>query len=146
MASSVALEPDIMNDVDALIASEKARVAAMECGFSEVEQTRIAIATLELARNIVAHASGKGKVTVTRGAGPKVAVVIVAEDQGPGIANVEEALYNNPMFRKGLGVGLGSVKRLMDKVTIETKLGRGTKITAEKWKKNNERFAFCEQI
>lgn len=125
-----------MNDADALVASEEAKAMARKCGFSEAEQTRIAIATLELARNIIVHAMGKGKITINRLAEPKIGVMIIAEDQGPGIANVEDALENNQRFKKGLGFGLGAVKRLMDEVTIESKLGDGTRITAEKWKKS----------
>lgn len=128
------LEQEISEDVDALIASDKAKALSKQIGFSEVEQTKIAIATLELARNIVVHAMGKGKITITRLTEPKQGILIIAIDKGSGIPNVEDALERNEKLKKGLGYGLSSVKRLMDELTIETKLGEGTTVTAKKWK------------
>ena len=72
------LEQEISEDVDALIASDKAKALSKQIGFSEVEQTKIAIATLELARNIVVHAMGKGKITITRLTEPKQGILIVS--------------------------------------------------------------------
>lgn len=125
---------EILEDVDALIAAERAKTMGKKIGFSEVEQNKIAIVTLELARNIIVHAMGKGKITITHILEPKPGITIIAEDQGPGIANIEDAIGNNQQFKKGLGFGLGTVKRLMDQFTIQTKLGEGTTLVATKWK------------
>ncbi len=120
--------------MDALIASEKAKTISKEIGFSEVDQTKIAIVTSELARNIIIHAMGKGRITISCLTDPKPGILIIAQDQGPGIPNAAEAIENSQSSKKGLGIGLGAVKRLMDQLTIETKLGEGTTITAMKWK------------
>lgn len=127
------LEQVILEDVDAVIASIRVKALAKEIGFSEVNQTKIAIATLELARNIVVHAMGKGKITVMNVDDPASGILVVAQDKGPGIPNVQDALEKNENLRKGLGFGLGSTKRLMDQFTIETSIGEGTTITAKKW-------------
>ena len=114
--------------------AEQAKDLAKKLGFSEVDQTKIAIATSELAVNIVVHAQGRGRTiikTVTENG--KTGIEIVAEDEGPGIANVEKTLQGNVASKTGLGIGLGAVKRLMDEFKIETKVGEGTKIVAKKW-------------
>ncbi len=102
-------------------------------GFSEVDQSKIAIVTMELGRNIILHAMGKGKIRVTRVTQPRPGIAVVAEDKGPGILNIEDALERSQRSRKGLGHGLGAVKRLMDELAIETRIGEGTTITAKKW-------------
>ncbi len=98
-----------------------------------MDQSKIAIATLELARNIIVHAMGRGKITITGLTEPRLGILLVAEDKGPGIPDVENALEGIGGSKKGLGFGLGAVKRLMDQFTIETKLGQGTIIVAKKW-------------
>ena len=84
---------------------------------------------------------GKGKITITQLTEPKQGILVVAQDQGPVIANVEDAIERNQTLKKGLGFGLCAVKRLMDELTIETELGEGTTVTAKKWKSTSNRFA-----
>jgi len=132
-----AMELEVSNDVlQVSLAVEKVKDLARKLGFSECDQTKIAIATSELARNILLHAQGKGKITIK----PlteldKVGIMIIAEDKGPGIADVQKALQGIETSQKGLGVGLGGAKRLMDEFEIKSEAGEGTTITAKKWKK-----------
>lgn len=124
---------EIPSDAYALFAEAQAKDLAIRLGFSKVDQTKIAIATSELARNIVAHAQGNGRITINSIAESRVGVEIIAEDKGPGIADVEKALQGRSDTKKGLGMGLGAAKRLMDDFTIETRVGEGTTITVRKW-------------
>jgi len=55
-------------------------------------------------------------------------------DDGPGIADVDLALRDGFTTGKGLGLGLGGSRRLVNEFQIETVLGRGTKITVVRWK------------
>lgn len=117
------------------MAASEAKDAAACLGFSEADQARIAIAVSELARNIVVHAQGRGKVVIKCITEPERAgIIVIAEDRGPGISDVEMAVQGHEATANGLGAGLGAVKRLMDEFEIETKPGEGTKITAKKWK------------
>jgi serine/threonine-protein kinase RsbT len=117
------------------VAVEKVKYMARELGFSECEQTKIAVATSELAMNILLHAQGKGKITIKPlTERDKVGIMITAEDKGLGIADVQKALQGIVTSKKGLGVGLGGAKRLMDEFEIKSKVGEGTTITAKKWK------------
>jgi serine/threonine-protein kinase RsbT len=127
----------ISGDADIVIAHQKAREAAKALGFGMVDQSRIATAVSELARNVVKYATnGRGDVIVRaiqdprRGSG----IEIVVKDEGPGIPNVEEALRDGYTTGGGLGMGLPGAKRLMDELVVDSALGRGTVVTAQKWR------------
>jgi serine/threonine-protein kinase RsbT len=118
------------NDVESVRRS--ARSLAGERGFDPYDSERIAIATSELATNLVRHAGG-GHIAISpiigvRGTG----IQIESTDRGPGIPNIEQALQDGFSTAGGLGSGLPAVRRLMDELTIETG-DRGTTIVARKW-------------
>ena len=128
-------EFDIPSEVRALTAAEQAKELAEELGFSEVDQSKIAIATSELAQNIVVHAQGNGRLvikSVTEGG--KVGLTVIAEDSGPGIDDIGKALEGGCSTKSGLGIGLAGAKRLMDDLRIDSEPGKGTTVTATKWK------------
>ncbi|WXG47235.1 MAG: ATP-binding protein [Candidatus Atabeyarchaeum deiterrae] len=128
-------EVDASSDARAITAADQAKDLAKKLGFSEADQSRIAISTSELARNIVVHAHGTGRIVIKPiEEGDRVGIVIIADDSGPGIADVEKALEDGFSTKKGLGIGLSGAKRLMDEFSIETEVGRGTKVTIKKWK------------
>lgn len=60
-------------------------------------------------------------------------IEILAEDKGPGIANLDRALTDGFSSARGLGMGLPGTKRLMDEFYIESNLGMGTQVVARKW-------------
>jgi serine/threonine-protein kinase RsbT len=93
----------------------------------------IAAAISEIARNIVDYAE-QGEMTFQKTKrGAKQGMLIVGEDQGPGIADVGEALQYGCATRRGIGVGLPGAKWLMDEFEIVSKPGKGTKVTMRKW-------------
>jgi len=126
----------VTDDLQALVAGDKTKELAKRLGFSECDQAKIEIATLELARNIVIHAEGKGRTLIypVKESG-KMGIVIVAEDRGPGMADLKKILQEVHGSKKGLGIGLCGAKRLTDEFEIRSKAGEGTTITAKKWKK-----------
>jgi len=113
-------------------ARQKVRELASNMGFSTVDQTRIATAVSELARNIYQYA-GKGMVTVLSLEGDRRGIKIVCQDDGPGIADIELAMTDGYSTAKSLGLGLPGAKRLVDEFHIESDSGKGTKITITKW-------------
>jgi serine/threonine-protein kinase RsbT len=124
----------INSDQDIVAARQRGRALAAEIGFSATDATLIATAISELARNIVSYAR-KGEVTlrVVRGSS-RQGILVIASDDGPGIANIPQALRDGFSTSGSLGLGLPGVRRLMDEFQIDSRPGRGTTVTVKKWK------------
>lgn len=118
---------------------------ARDLGFDEGGATELAIVVSELATNVLKFA-GSGELTLTRAESSRVGVTVLVEDRGPGIEDIEEAFtdgysegrhlgdQDTPLQGgRGLGNGLGAVRRLMDEVTISNRKGGGTRVVAHKW-------------
>ena len=94
---------------------------------------RVSIAMYEGEINMVIHAGG-GVADVYV---DEEKVTIVLEDNGPGIENIELAMKdgystapdNIRSLGFGAGMGLPNMKRYSDTLTLESELGRGTKVT-----------------
>ncbi len=124
---------EIRNESDIITARVKAKVIAEALGFGYMDQTRIATAVSELARNANQYA-GEGKITITpANRQGRKGIEIVVDDHGPGIENLELALKGGHSTAGGLGMGLSGSKRLMDEFDIKTKSKEGTTIVARKW-------------
>lgn len=125
----------IDSDADVVAARQRGRTLAAQQGFSSTELTLIATAISELARNIVEYAK-RGEITMRlANEGGRRGIVIVARDEGPGIADVEQALQDGYSSGKSLGLGLPGTRRLMDEFEIVSEVGKGTTITVKKWLK-----------
>jgi serine/threonine-protein kinase RsbT len=59
--------------------------------------------------------------------------MVVAQDVGPGIADIDLALEDGFTTYGGLGLGLPGSRRLMDDFEISSEVGRGTTVTMTKW-------------
>jgi serine/threonine-protein kinase RsbT len=107
---------------------------AVSLGFSLVEQTKIVTAASELARNALDYGGG-GKVRLEAlnnemRRGLKLTFV----DEGPGIADLEQALKDGFSTGSGMGLGLSGAKRLANEFEIDSAPGRGTKVTITRWR------------
>lgn len=126
----------IADERDIVLARTRAREAARALGFGMVDQSRIATAVSELARNVVRYAiEGRGEARIVPLSAPqgRIGLEIIVSDNGPGIADVEEALREGFTSGPGMGMGLPGTRRLMDEMAIESALGRGTIVTVRKW-------------
>ena len=124
---------DIDNPDDIVAARKAGHQLALDLGFSLTDVTMIATAISEIARNITSYAGrGAVRVAVQDREGRK-ALVVRAEDQGPGIADIERAMEDGYSTGRGLGLGLPGARRLMDRLIVESALGRGTVIEMWKW-------------
>jgi serine/threonine-protein kinase RsbT len=123
----------VAGDADVVTARSRAKDLSGAIGFSRTDQTVIAAAVSEVARNIVVYA-GQGEIVLRahRGNG-RWGLLVVARDEGPGIADTEVALTDGYSTTGSLGVGLPGARRLMDSLEIESEVGRGTKVTMLKW-------------
>ncbi|MBE3141638.1 MAG: anti-sigma regulatory factor [Thermoplasmata archaeon] len=123
----------INRDEDIILARQYARDRARELGFGLADQTRITTAISELSRNIYLYA-GTGRVLIkTLSKSSKKGIEIIAEDQGPGIPDIELAMQDGYSTGKGLGQGLPGTKRLMDEFEIKSEVGKGTTVVIRKW-------------
>ena len=124
----------LRNSSDIVIARQKVRQSSIGLRFSLVDQTKLVTAASELARNALDHGKG-GEMTIEELAnGSKVGIRLTFEDQGPGIPNIEQALTDGFTTGSGMGLGLGGSKRLVNEFSIESELGKGTRITVARWR------------
>ncbi len=123
----------VAGDADVVTARTRAKDLADALGFSRTDQTVIAAAVSEIARNIVVYA-GAGEVVLRAERGNTGwGLVVVARDDGPGIADVEQALTDGFSTAGSLGVGLPGARRLMDSLEVDSEVGGGTTVTMLKW-------------
>lgn len=125
----------VNTDTDIVIARQKGRQMAAQLGFSSIDLTLVATAISELARNIVRYAK-KGEITLkVVEEGNRRGLSVIAQDEGPGIANIEVAIQTGFSTSGSLGMGLPGVKLLMDEFEIVSKMGEGTTVAVTKWKR-----------
>jgi serine/threonine-protein kinase RsbT len=125
----------IAADTDVVQARQTGRELAAQLGFSAGDQTVIAAAISEIARNILMYAR-HGEVRLrTVNDGGRQGLIVVAEDDGPGIRDIGRALQDGYSTSGGLGLGMPGARRLMDEFEVVSEIGHGTRITMKKWKR-----------
>lgn len=125
---SVSLE----RDDDVVAVRQRARRLAELFGFDAQDQTRIATAVSEIARNAFGYAGG-GRVdfALDNSAFPQRCRIRVT-DHGPGIAALDAVLDGRYRSPTGMGLGVTGARRLMEGFTIDTAPGQGTAVTMDK--------------
>ena len=125
----------ITADVDVVTARQQGRAQGQRGGFEGTDLTVISTAISEIARNILEYA-GRGEVTIrVVNDAVRVGIVVIAADEGPGIADLSLALQDGYSTGRGLGLGLPGTRRLMDEFEIESPPGRGTTVVMKKWRR-----------
>ena len=134
MAPDQAERIAIESDADVVTARQHARALAAQLELTSTDQTLLATAISELARNITTYAvRGEVLLGVVRDDDGRRGVRVIARDEGPGIEDVDAALQDGYTTGGGLGLGLPGARRLVDEFAIETAPGAGTKVTLIKW-------------
>ncbi|MCE1207072.1 MAG: CBS domain-containing protein [Spirochaetia bacterium] len=132
MEMSFAIAP--LDFAKAGLASTKFKKALTERGCPPELARRAAIISYELELNQVIHSVGG----VMRLKMMDSIIEITAQDEGPGIPDLEKAMQEgystaNEWIRSlgfGAGMGLPNAKRVADRFTITSKVGKGTTVTA----------------
>ena len=123
----------IQRETDIVTARQRGRELAASIGFRSTDQTIIALAISEIARNIVSYAQ-RGGISLSRlDETGRRGILIVAKDDGPGIPDIELAMRDGYSTAKSLGVGLPGAKRVMDEFELASSVGQGTTVTMKKW-------------
>lgn len=121
------------DESDIIAVRHTGRAMAAEIGFDHTEQTLIATAISEIARNMVVYGGG-GEVRLAMVEDPEGrGLRVEAVDQGPGIGDVERAMEDGYSTGNSLGIGLPGARRLMDDFEIASTPGEGTRVTMVKW-------------
>ena len=111
---------ELKQSSDIVAARQACREMVRELGFGSADQTRLATAVSELARNVIQYA-GEGVCVVTEESDKETAVIcVVVEDHGPGIADMDKALEPGFTTSGGLGAGLPGAKRLAHDFAINS--------------------------
>ena len=113
---------------DIVAARQAGREMASELGFGSADQTRLATAISELARNVIQYAGG-GRCLIAEDSNQNLSRIrVVVEDAGPGIADLEQAMTHGFSSGGGLGAGLPGARRLVQEFDIESSPGH-TRVT-----------------
>ena len=117
-----------------VVVRQAVRRRAIELGFSLVDQTKIVTAASELARNTIQHGGGGHATIEVFADGARRGLRLTFEDQGPGIADIAQAMRDGFSTGGGLGLGLSGAKRLSNEFSIASTVGTGTRVTITRWK------------
>lgn len=127
------LQQEIRIEHDVVLTRQRARQLAALLGFDRQDQTRIATAVSEIARNAFRYGRG-GRVTfsIRRTAERQSLFTIQVRDHGPGIPHLAQILGREYVSPTGMGMGILGAQRLMDHFRVETMEPEGTLVTLGK--------------
>lgn len=110
----------IREEVDTVTTRQRCRQVARLLGFDAQDQTRVATAVSEIARNAYCYGGGgKVELSVEGTTSPQLLILHVS-DNGPGIPNLEEILAGRYVSSTGMGLGIVGTRRLMDQFEIRS--------------------------
>jgi signal transduction histidine kinase/DNA-binding response OmpR family regulator len=122
----------IQHEPDVVAARQRTRQIAGALGFDSQDQTRLATAVSELARNAYGYAGG-GKIEfMIEGQTPPQVMLIRVSDKGPGIVNLGAILEGRYRSSTGMGLGIIGARRLVDQCDIQTAPKQGTAVVLKK--------------
>jgi signal transduction histidine kinase/CheY-like chemotaxis protein len=125
------LSVTIRREGDVVLARQRTRTIARLLGFDVQDQTRLATATSEIARNAFEYGQGGQVDFVLEGrTSPQILLVRVV-DRGPGIGQLDRILQNEYESPTGMGLGLVGARRLVDRFHVDTS-AKGTAVSLRK--------------
>jgi signal transduction histidine kinase/CheY-like chemotaxis protein len=110
----------LQSERDVVLARQRARRIAELVGFEPQDQTRIATAVSEIARNAFRYArGGRVEFNIDGSTIPQLLSIVVADD-GPGMADLDRVLNGSYRSQTGMGLGIVGTRRLMDRFEIRS--------------------------
>jgi serine/threonine-protein kinase RsbT len=125
---------DVRSSTDIVLIRQAVRNWTAELGFSLVDQTKMITAASELARNSLEYGGGGRVIFESLQVGTKRGLRLAFVDHGPGIPDIGLAMKDGYTSGKGMGLGLGGAKRLVNEFEIQSTVGEGTRVTITRWK------------
>jgi signal transduction histidine kinase len=121
------LRAEIVREDDVVLARRRARQIAALLGFDTQDQSRLATAVSEIARNAFQYAGGGRAEFLVSQEAPQHLLVCIT-DRGPGIPRLDDVLGGRYISQTGMGIGITGARRLMDRFEIESTPGAGTTV------------------
>ena len=128
------LEYDItaMDMISAGEASSNVKKKLKQLGIDPLTVKKVSISMYEAEMNAVIHGNG-GRAAVIVGSDE---IVIIIEDCGPGIENIDLAMRegystaSDEVRQMGFGAGMGlpNIKKNSDRLNIKSEVGKGTRL------------------
>ncbi|MEX2658442.1 MAG: ATP-binding protein [Acidimicrobiales bacterium] len=119
-------------DQDLVVCRQRAGQIAELLGLERLDQTRLATAVSEIARNAFSYAGSGSAAFSLEHVGSESWLTVTVTDEGPGIVELDRVLSGAYRSRTGMGLGIVGSRRLMDRFDIETAPGAGTRVTMAK--------------
>lgn len=131
MSSIPILTVSLEHERDVVLARQRSRQLATLLGFDIHEQTRIATAVSEIARNALRFARGGRVDFVIEGRTSPQLLTMRVSDRGPGIAMLDRVIEGGNRSAVRPGLGISGARRLMDGFDIQSS-ERGTTVELKK--------------
>jgi len=125
------LTVSLQGEHDVVLARQRARQLAEFLDFDTQDQTRIATAVSEMARNALNYTGGGNVAFDLEGQRTPQVLLICISDRGAGIPMLQQILDGHYTSPTGMGMGILGAHRLMDQCEIQTS-SRGTTVTLKK--------------
>lgn len=129
IADEVVLERmQLRTEIDIVRIRQTVRLHGKELGMGLIDQTRITTAASEILRNMHVYAGG-GEAEIARTVvNGRKGLLVTCRDTGPGIPDLDLAMQDGYSTGKSLGSGLPGARRLVDRLEIESTVGKGTTV------------------
>lgn len=123
---------ELIREEDVVLARQQAREIALLLGFESQDQSRLAAAVSEIARNAYVFAGGGLVKFFLEDKPSSQELIICIQDKGPGLADVKAILEGRCLSKekksRGEGKGILNAQRLMDSFRIDSAPGQGTTV------------------
>ena len=125
---------EIVREQDVVPFRNRVKELATKIGMSLVNQTKLITAASELVRNMLKYANGGRVLLEIISKNGQSGVRLTFLDEGPGMADIQQAMQDGFSTGKSLGLGLPGTRRLVNEFDIKSKVGQGTTVTVTHWK------------
>ena len=124
----------IVREQDVVPFRNRVREFSTKIGMSLVNQTKLITAASELVRNMLKYANGGKVILEIISKNARSGIRLTFKDEGPGIADIQQAMKDGFSTGRSLGLGLPGAKRLVNEFDIKSQPGEGTTVTIIHWK------------
>lgn len=123
----------VIRDQDVVVYKNRVKAHAEKIKMGVLNQTKLITAASEMVRNMLRYGNGGETVIEIVSRGRDSGIRLTFKDEGPGIADIPQAMTDGFSTGKSLGLGLPGTKRLVNEFDIKSEPGVGTTITFIKW-------------
>ncbi|RZM28216.1 MAG: anti-sigma regulatory factor [Pedobacter sp.] len=123
----------VQREQDVVLLRNRVKEVAVKIKMGLLNQTKLITAASELLRNMLRYGNGGTCLVEIVSRGRDNGVRLTFADQGPGIADIQQAMRDGFSTGRSLGLGLPGAKRLVNEFDIKSKVGEGTTVMILKW-------------